>query len=192
MRLGRWMVALGAVLALGFTGSVASAAIHVPKSIVAASFRLGPARSGSGEACDGTNGGGEELAYEVRGTETDLSSSPHPELDGHLTVRVRIALPNGHPRPYPVRVALQMTLRDSSGATKYTGSAVLAGQVNGSRLSATGLLTATLYAKGKPTNRSLLAAIALRSAQLYGSAPLNGSFGVGTPHSVAIETAAVC
>lgn len=194
MRLGRWMAALGSLLVLGFVGSVASASIQVPRSIVAASFKLAPPRSGEGFACAGGNGqGAEGNIFTARGTEVDLSSSPHPELAGRLTVRVREIMPHPSSHRYPVRLHLQMTLRNpSSGAIEYSGSADLAGRVNGSRLSATGLLTAVVYSKGKPSARRLLAAIAVTSAQPDGSAPIVGSIGVGTPRAIAIETTAVC
>ena len=194
MRLGRWMIALGSMLVLGLVGSVASASIQVPRSIVAASFKLAPPRRGEGFACVGGSGGGAQGArFTARGTETDLSSSPHPELAGRLTVRVREILPDHSSQRYPVRLRLDMTLRDpSSGAIKYVGSADLAGQVNSSRLSATGLVTAVIYSKGKPSARRLLAAIAVTSTQPDGSAPIVGSIGVGTPRAIAIETTAVC
>ena len=187
------MAVLGSVVALGLVGSVASASIQAPRAIVAASFKLSPAHKGSGWACDGQNGGTEGEMFTVHGVEKDLSSSPHPELDGDLTVHVRLILPNGSPKRYPVLVHLGMTLRDaSSGATKYTGSANLAGEVNGSRLSATGLLSAVLYANGKPSTRRLLAAIAITSTQPDGEASIAGTLGDGSPESIAIETRAAC
>jgi len=192
MRLGRWMAVLGCVVVLGLVASVASASIQAPRAIVAASFKLAPPRQGSGFACDGPHGSAQGDAFTSRGTEKDLSSSPHPELAGRLTVRVKMILPSNTSSRYPVSVHLEMTLRDSSGATKYVGSADLAGQVNNSHLSATGLLTATLYAKGKPSSRRLLAAIAITSDDPDGIAPIVGSIGEGSPRLLAIETAAAC
>jgi len=194
MRLGRWMVGLGSVLVLGLVGSVASASIQVPRAIVAASFKLAPPHKGTGFACDGQNGGAQGFSFTARGAEADLSSSPHPELAGQLTVRFREITPDNAPGSrYPVRIRLDMTLRGTSGAIKYAGSADLAGQVvGGSQLSATGLLSATLYAKGKPSARRLLAAIGITSSQPDGSAPIVGTLGHGSPGSIAIETTAVC
>lgn len=193
MRVRRVMIALGSALALGFVGSVASASVQVPRSIVAASFKLFPPRQGSGFECSDGHTGATGTMFTARGIEQDQSSSLHPELAGRLTARVRVISPIGPPPPlYPVRVHLLMTLRSSTGVIKYVGSADLAGRVQSARLRASGLLTATIYANGRPSSRRLLASIEVTSGSPDGTAGISGSFGMGTPRSLAIETTAVC
>jgi hypothetical protein len=193
MRPRKWMVALCSAVMVGWLGSNAAATRQAPRAIVAASFKLQPASRGVAWACSGSHGGASGRRFTLHGAETDLSSAPHPELDGLLTARVREVFPvDTSGSPHPGRVHLGLTLRSSTGQIKYVGTADLAAKVVDGHLMAGGLLIAAIYDSGRPSERRLVADIALASHSPDGSSPFVGTLGSGTPPSIAIETKAAC
>jgi hypothetical protein len=193
MRPRRWMVALCSAVMVGWFGSNAAATRQAPRAIVAASFKLQTTSRGFAWVCIGSHGKASGSRFKVGGHETDLSSPPHPELDGLLTVRVREVFPiDTSGARYPARLRLALTLTSGTGQIKYVGSAELAGKVADGHLTASGLLIATIYEDGRATDRRLVAGIGLTSDSPDGSAPIFGTLGAGTPASVAIETTAAC
>lgn len=187
-RSGRLTTLLVATAALT-AWSTASAAIKEPESIVAANFSLIAQQPYVQAACPYPNLY-DALYNHLLGTETDASTPPHPELTGNLRMTAVTYLSALGSKASAGTV--KATLTDDAGKILYAGRGSFAGMVTQTNhVVASGLLRATLYENGVPTERVLVASFTLDQSLFDYN--ITGQFGqTSTLPAFAIETAGVC
>src|SRR6266568_5189960 len=165
------LVVCGAVVAL--SGSAATGTppqpSPEPRFLVGAEWHLS-FHCGGADVCDeATVCNFDTQSTEIlRGPESDVSTHPHPELNGVLKLRI-VA---GEFQDKELG-RIDATLRNESGLILYSGSGPFVGRSGGGAVVDRGILTATLYENGKPTSRQLVANFAYQITD-HG---LTGGFG---------------
>ena len=189
--MGRSRKVVVVVLAFGALTAAtnASAAIKEPSALVAATFTLTAQQPYVQQACPFPNLY-DGLYIELKGTETDTSNPPHPELTGNLQM-LAITFLNAMGSTASAGT-IKATLTDDTGQILYSGEGTFTGSVTHSNhVLGRGLLTARLYENGTPTNRLLLANFTLDQSLFDYN--ITGQLGQGSSvPTFAIETAGVC
>jgi len=183
----RLFVAAG-LAALALSATTAWALVQEPGDSVAATFDLTALQPIVQVACpfpDLFDG----LRVELKGTETDQSNPPHPELTGILTGTLITYLSYSQPN---VVGNFNATLKDAGGKTLYVGSGPFAGVINKQgHVVGRGLLSASLFENGVRTDKRLVANFSFdEDLGFYG---VTGSFGLSSGDvSYAVETVGTC
>jgi hypothetical protein len=187
LKLDRLLVLVAATTVFA-VASNANAAIKEPTALVAATFTLTAQQPYVQGACPYAELYDALYTYLV-GTETDASNPPHPELTGNLTATVVTYLKVGGK---PSAGTIKATLTDDAGQVLYQGRGSFAATIDTrAHVVGSGLLTATLYRNGSPTDHLLIASFTLdQELNTYG---ITGQFGATSGQaSYAIETAGAC
>jgi hypothetical protein len=177
-----------ALTALAFSATNAWGLVQEPGDAVAASFDLTALQPIVQVACpypDLFDG----LRVELKGTETDQSNPPHPELTGALHATLITYLSYSQ---LNVVGNFNATLNGPGGQVLYVGSGPFSGLINEQgHVVGRGLLSATLFENGVPTDKRLVANFTFdEDLGFYG---VTGDFGISSDQpSFAVETVGTC
>ena len=172
------------------TWTNAFAAIREPTALVAADLALVAQQPYVQGACPGPNFY-DALYSHLLGTETDRSDPPHPELTGDWEGTV-VTYIDATGASTAAAGTVKATLTDDAGQVLYKGSGEFAGSINGSsHVVSRGILRATLYEGGAPTDKVLMANFTFDQSLFDYN--ITGQLGqASSVPTFAIETAGVC